>query len=128
MERYHQQWGLEPGIHEIRTLLQNLEDFGERMDRFNSNGVKAVGFLKKHPAVEKVFHGSLTYQERASPEWLLGYGSVVSFTLISGNLESLRLFYDQLPAPLLKAPTLGSNQTLVCPYACLLYTSPSPRD
>ena len=24
MERYHQQWGLEPGIHEIRTLLQNL--------------------------------------------------------------------------------------------------------
>ena len=68
MERYHQQWGLEPGIHEIRTLLQNLEDFGERMERFNSNGVKAVGFLKKHPAVEKVFHGSLTYRKRTSPE------------------------------------------------------------
>mgnify|MGYP003314723043 FL=1 len=47
----------------------------------------------------------------------MGYGSVISFTLISGNLESLRLFYDQLPAPLLKAPTLGSNPTLVCPYA-----------
>ena len=126
MERYHQQWGLEPGIHEIRTLLQNLEDFGERMERFNSNGVKAVDFLQKHPAVEKVFHGSLTYQERTSPEWLLGYGSVISFTLISGNLESLRLFYDQLPAPLLKAPTLGSNQTLVCPYALLAHYHEPP--
>ena len=126
MERYHQQWGLEPGIHEIRTLLQNLEDFGERMERFNSNGVKAVDFLQKHPAVEKVFHGSLTYQERTSPEWLMGYGSVVSFTLISGNLESLRLFYDQLPAPLLKAPTLGSNQTLVCPYALLAHYHEPP--
>ena len=96
------------------------------MERFNSNGVKAVDFLQKHPAVEKVFLGSLTYQERTSPEWLMSYGSVVSFTLISGNLKSLRLFYDHLPAPLLKAPTLGSNQTLVCPYALLAHYHESP--
>ena len=88
--------------------------------------MKAFDFLQKHPAVEKVFHGSLTSQERTSPEWLVGYGSVISFTLISGGLESLRLFYDQLPAPLLKAPTLGSNQTLVYPYALLAHYHESP--
>ena len=58
------------------------------MERFNSNGVKAVDFLQKHSAVEKVFHGSLTYRERTSPEWLLGYESVFSFTLIPGDLKA----------------------------------------
>ena len=55
-----------------------------------------------------------------------GLWECYQFTLISGGLESLRSFYDQLPAPLLKAPTLGSNQTLVCPYALLAHYHEPP--
>ena len=88
---------------------------------FNLNGNKVAEFLKNHPEVEKVYHGSLAQKKERSPKWLSGFGSVVSFTLRSADLESLRRFYDYLPSPLLKAPTLGSNQPLVCPYALLAH-------
>ncbi len=125
-EHHHDQWGLDPWEPEIQILQQNLENFEERMLRFNLNGDKVAKFLKNHPEVEKVYHGSLVQKKDLSPKWLSGFGSVVSFTLRSGDLESLRQFYDHLPAPLLKAPSLGSNQTLVCPYALLAhYHEPS---
>ena len=96
------------------------------MERFNRNGESVARFLQNHPAVEKVFHGSQAEQEYASRGWLSDYGSVVSFVLRNGDLEGLRSFYDHLPGPLLKAPTLGSNHTLVCPYALLAHYHEPP--
>ena len=124
--RLQRQWGLNLLEWEKQTLAENLEDFEKRMERFNRNGEKLAWFLKQHPSIARVYHGSLDEEAKASKSWLSGYGSIVCFELKSDNLDSLCLFYDHLPHPLLKAPSLGSNRTLVCPYPLLAHYHESP--
>ena len=124
--RLQRQWGLNLLESEKETLAENLEDFEKRMERFNRNGEKLARFLKQHPSIARVYHGSLDEEAKASKSWLSGYGSIVCFELKSDNLDSLCLFYDHLPPPVLKAPSLGSNRTLVCPYPLLAHYHESP--
>ena len=46
---------------------------------------------------------------------------MVSFILKNNTEANLRKFYDGKFSCILKAPTLGSNQTLVCPYTMLTH-------
>jgi cystathionine gamma-synthase len=52
-------------------------------------------------------------------------GSVVSFTLKNKTLDSMQRFYDSPMPGIKKAPSLGSNITLMCPYTMLTYYSRS---
>ena len=98
---------------EIETLSLQVQDFEERMEYFEKNVSEVASFLSNSPKV-----GKLYFQEKAD-DFCKGTGSMISFTLKENHLESLRRFYDALN--IIKAPTLGSNETLICPYTLLTY-------
>ena len=45
----------------------------------------------------------------------------MSFTLTRPGMAGLRQFYDAPLQHILKAPSLGSNQTILCPYTLLAH-------
>jgi cystathionine gamma-synthase len=86
------------------------------MPRFNRNGQALADMLRAHPAVDQVYFGTETL-----PEWLTGLGSVVSCTLKDPGQAALARVFDADMPGVIKAPSLGSNQTLFCPYVFLTY-------
>jgi cystathionine beta-lyase/cystathionine gamma-synthase len=73
--------------------------------------------------VAHVYHASLPSHSSFSTakKLLSGIGGVVSFTLKDESEEGLQNFHDKDFSAILKAPTLGSNQTLICPYPMLTH-------
>ena len=73
--------------------------------------------------MERVFFNSLpSHRSFATARRLLsGPGSVISFTLKNGSWEKLRAFYDSELRGIVKAPSLGSDVTLLCPYTLLTH-------
>ena len=108
---------------EALALERNLASFPQRMHRFNENAEKVAGFLAGRREVEQVFFNSLpSHRSFATARRLLrGPGSVISFTLKNGSWEKLRAFYDSELAGIVKAPSLGSDVTLLCPYTLLTH-------
>jgi cystathionine beta-lyase/cystathionine gamma-synthase len=101
---------------EVPPLLSGLRTFSERMPRFNRNGRALADLLRSHPAVGAVYFGDKTL-----PEWLTGLGSVVSCELKDRSQEALARFFNAEMPGVMKAPSLGSDQTLLCPYVFLTY-------
>ncbi|MDP6466053.1 MAG: PLP-dependent transferase, partial [SAR324 cluster bacterium] len=64
--RLQRHWGLNLLKSEKETLAGNLEDFEKRMERFNRNGEKLARFLKQHPSIARVYHGSLDEEAKVS--------------------------------------------------------------
>jgi cystathionine beta-lyase/cystathionine gamma-synthase len=108
---------------EAATLEKNLASFPDRMCRFNANAGKVASFLAGHPVVARVFFNALpTHRSYATARHLLrGPGSVISFTLVRNTWEGLRAFYDSRLRGIVKAPSLGSDVTLLCPYTLLTH-------
>jgi cystathionine beta-lyase/cystathionine gamma-synthase len=108
---------------EAVVLERNLGTFQERMVRFNSNAVKIAAFLAGHRAVGRVYFNALPgHRSYAVARRLLrGSGSVISFVLAQNTWEGLRSFYDSRLDGIVKAPSLGSDVTLLCPYALLTH-------
>lgn len=101
---------------EFPPLLEGLHTYPERLKRFNRNGEALAECLRSHPAVETVY-----FANQGVPDWLKGVGSVVSCELKEPSLEKLASFFDADLPGVVKAPSLGSNQTLFCPYVFLAY-------
>ncbi|MBF0280697.1 MAG: PLP-dependent transferase [SAR324 cluster bacterium] len=120
---YQSQWGVELSSLESSILWQRLEDFEVRMERFQNNALQVAEFLQRHPGIEKLyFHNFPSHRSyEVSQRILTGSGSVMSFTLKRPGMEGLRKFYDAPLQHILKAPSLGSNQTIVCPYTLLAH-------
>ncbi|MGO9308567.1 MAG: PLP-dependent transferase [Spirochaetia bacterium] len=108
---------------EAAVLEKNLESFPERMARFNDNAARVAAVLTDHPGVARVFFNGLpTHRSYATARRLLrGPGSVISFTLARDSWEGLRSFYDSRLDGIVKAPSLGSDVTLLCPYTLLTH-------
>ena len=94
------------------------------MERFNTNGTAIAKFLSKHSAVAHVYHASLPSH---SSFFLLqkNYFRVLEelsvLPLKDESEKGLQNFHDKDFSAILKAPTLGSNQTLICPYPMLTH-------
>ncbi|MDF3130924.1 PLP-dependent transferase [Kiritimatiellaeota bacterium B1221] len=101
---------------DVCALAEGIQTYPERLERFNRNGETLAKMLEEHPAVEKVYYGN-----QGRPEWLKGLASVVSCDLKSATLEKLGIFFDAELPGVIKAPSLGSDQTLFCPYVLLAY-------
>jgi cystathionine gamma-synthase len=86
------------------------------MPRFNANGAALAEMLRAHPAV-----GAVHYGNQGRPDWLRGLGSVVSCELRDPNLDKVAALFDTPMPGVLKAPSLGSDRTLFCPYVLLAY-------
>jgi cystathionine gamma-lyase / homocysteine desulfhydrase len=108
---------------EALALERNLASFTQRMSQFNENARKVAEFLAGHRGVERVFFNSLpSHRSFATARRLLrGPGSVISFTLVKATWERLRAFYDSELRGIVKAPSLGSDVTLLCPYTLLTH-------
>jgi cystathionine beta-lyase/cystathionine gamma-synthase len=108
---------------EAGTLERNLGSLSERMCRFNENALRVASFLAGHPGVQRVFFNGLqSHRSHLTAGRLLrGPGSVISFVLTCNTLEGLRSFYDSPLSGIIKAPSLGSDRTLLCPYTLLTH-------
>lgn len=121
--QHQQHWGNTMSPLESEVLWERLQDLEERMHRFQANADRVAAFLEAHPAVERVYYSGLPSHRchDVARRILRGCGSVVSFVLSRPGLEGLRAFYDAPLAPIVKAPSLGSNRTMVCPYTLLAH-------
>jgi cystathionine beta-lyase/cystathionine gamma-synthase len=105
------------------VLEKNLDSLRERMGRFNENAGRVAAFLAGHRGVGRVFFNGLpSHRSYATARRILrGPGSVISFTLVRDTREGLRAFYDSRLLGIVKAPSLGSDVTLLCPYTLLTH-------
>ncbi|MDE0793013.1 MAG: PLP-dependent transferase [SAR324 cluster bacterium] len=130
LKKFQQNWGLGISPLEAEVLRKRMHDFEERMQRFNKNSLAIAHFLEAHSAVDRVYYAcsSSDVSSSPAPKLLSGNGGVVSFVLKNNTEDNLRRFYDGEFISILKAPTLGSNQTLVCPYPLLTHYHDSDED
>lgn len=130
LKKFQENWGLEISELETEVLWGRMQDFEERMQRFNQNSLAVANFLEEHSAVARVYYASSPIDASctSASKLLSGNGGVVSFVLQNNTEENLRNFYDGNFYCILKAPTLGSNQTLVCPYPLLTHYHDSDEE
>jgi len=130
LKKFQQNWGLGISPLEAEVLRKRMHDFEERMQRFNKNSLAIAHFLEAHSEVDRVYYACSPSDVSSSPapKLLSGNGGVVSFVLKNNTEDNLRRFYDGEFISILKAPTLGSNQTLVCPYPLLTHYHDSDED
>ena len=115
---------------EVLALADCIKDFPERMERFNANGIRVAQFLEAHPKVRSVSFNQLPSHSshQLAKKLLKGSGSLISFVLQNDSLDGIRRFYDADLRPLHKAPGLGSNTSMLCPYAMLAHYQASDRE
>jgi cystathionine gamma-synthase len=89
------------------------------METVNANGQAVAAWLANHPAVEEVWHPSLTHKKNYDAVMRKGggYGGLLSFVL--KNQKKTPKVYDALR--LSKGPSFGTPFTLVCPYTLLAH-------
>lgn len=106
-------------ISDAEVLLSNLKGYAKRMKAVNARGLELAAWLAKHPAVEQVWHPSITFRENydAVKRGNGGYGGLLSFVLKSQ--KKTPKVYDALR--LSKGPSFGTPFTLVCPYTMLAH-------
>ena len=108
---------------EAAVLEGNLATLPERMRRFNANAARVASMIAAHPGAGRLwFNGHPSHRSYATARRVLkGTGSVISFTLARDTREGLEAFYDSALAGIRKAPSLGSDATLLCPYTLLTH-------
>lgn len=106
-------------LADSQVMLANMKGYSARMEQPNANALALVGLLKDHPAVDQVWHPSIT--KAANYEKVRaqggGYGGLFSFTL--RNARRTSKFFDALM--LSKGPSFGTPFTLVSPYVMLAH-------
>ena len=121
LDNFQRCWGMRISPLESAALWECMQDFQERIQRFNTNCSVIAEFLSAHLAVDFVYHPSLNSHSSydTAKKLLSGNGGVVSFTLKDESENALKKFYDREFSSMIKAPSIGSNQTLICPYTLL---------
>lgn len=106
-------------IGDAEVLLSNLKDYRKRMQTVNESATALAEWLASHPAVETVWHPSLTAREHydAARRAKGGYGGLLSFTLKAP--KKTPKVYDALRIS--KGPSFGTPFTLACPYTLLAH-------
>ncbi len=130
LKNFQENWGLEISPLEAEVLWNRMQDFEERMKRFNENSLAVANYMEEHSEGARVYYAFSPSDVSctSAPKLLSGNGGVVSFVLKNDSEENLRRFYDGEFSSILKAPTLGSNQTLVCPYPLLTHYHASDEE
>ncbi|CEP20802.1 STR2 [Cyberlindnera jadinii] len=101
-------------------LERNSRDFESRSHKVNVNSEAVVDLFQKCPIITQVFYPKVNdsrkyYEDIKTPNG--GYGGLIS--IVFQKQEQAVAFFDSLE--LSKGPSLGTNFTLVCPYAILAH-------
>lgn len=115
---------------EAKVLYNNLHNFESRMERINRNASAVARFLSECTNVGKVYYPGLRYHpdhDIAKQYMPNGYSGLISFLLKNSNKANATAFYDSLADPIVKGPSLGAEQTLLCPYTLLAHYHDPPE-
>ena len=107
-------------------LIRGIKTLGVRMDRHVENAQRAAGYLKKHPAVKKVYYPGLSDDPgyEINQKQAKNGGVMISFELYENyNVET---FFSSLKLIAL-AESLGGVESLVCHPASMTHAS-IPRE
>lgn len=104
---------------DMEVLVENARGLGERVSECNSNGLAIAEFLQEHKAVARVWYPAFldreNYESMRRPG--AGFGGLMSFTLkdpgrVAEVYRAMRFS---------KGPSLGTDYSLLCPYAMLAH-------
>lgn len=101
-------------------LERNSRDFDSRSHMVNENSEAVVELLLEDPIILDVFYPSVVPSKKYYDEIKLpkaGYGGLISFMF--KKPENAIKFYDAVDMH--KGPSLGTNFSLMCPYALLAH-------
>ncbi len=111
-------------VAEAEVLCSNLANFESRMRTINHNALVVAEFLSENSKIGKVYYPGLRdHPDRDLAKRYLpkGCSGLISFVLKNSNWTNAATFYDNLPPPIIKGPSLGAEQTLLCPYTLLAH-------
>jgi cystathionine gamma-synthase len=118
LETLHEPEAFHPA--DLVQLAIDSEDCTARVRQSNRTALRVCEFLQCHPAVEQVFHPSIT--DRAMYDRFRnkdgGYGGLFSFVLMDAAKHT-EAFYDALEIS--KGPNLGTSFSLCCPFILLAH-------
>lgn len=116
-------------IQDMEVFNRNLDGFEKRVAKYNENAMRLAEYLEKHPKVKKVYYPGLSSHpdHEIARRYLKGFGSLLSFILAGDTETNTRQFYDHIGTPIIKAPSLGSEQTLLCLYVVLTHYFDPPE-
>jgi len=126
--RYYRRLNLSMDPTDVAVLNHHLDSFEERMEAMNHNALQLARFLEAHPKIKRVYYPGLSSHPdfAVAQQYFKGFGSLISFTLKGEPEKATRQFYDNVSAPVQKAPSLGSAQSLLCLYVILAHYNDPP--
>lgn len=103
-------------------LERNSRDFQERSKVMNHNAEEVLKLFQDCPLISKIYYPSVTSPESKKNYDLVkrdngGYGALISI-IFKDEIDAI-CFFNTINIS--KGPSLGTNFTLVCPYAILAH-------
>ncbi len=104
-------------------VLRGIETLGVRMRQHEENAIAVAGYLKKHPAVKRVFYPGLDSHpgHEIARRQMKGFGGMVSFE-IKGGVQAANSFLRGTKIFAL-AESLGGAASLVCQPSTMTHAS-----
>jgi len=123
IEDFNKLININMNYNDIRVLTRNIKKFERRMQIINENGYRIANFLRNHKAIKTVYYPALENNPNhiLMKKYLKGGSGLLSFILNESTMENAEKFYDNLPLPILKGPSLGSEKTLLSPYVIMAH-------
>ena len=109
-------------------LIRSLKTLHLRVARQNANAAAIARHLEGHPAIERVFHPSLTDHPNhdVAARQMAGFGGVLSFS-VNGGFDAVRHFLPHLRLAH-RAANLGAVETVVGPPATTSHVELGPTE
>lgn len=120
--------GAVPGPFDCFLVLRGIKTLHLRMQRHSENGRKVAEFLRKHPAVDKVFWcGFEDHPNYAiAKKQMKDFGGMMSFTLKNDNIDEAKRVLSSTQVFAL-AESLGGVESLINHPASMTHAS-IPRE
>lgn len=113
---------------ECYRVIQELKTLELRWSRVSSSALKVANYLKNHPAIKQVYYAGLPSHpghKIAKKQMRSGYGSALSFDLITTNQEVIAKFVKTLQDSelIVFAESLSSPETIIAHPATMSHRS-----
>ncbi|PXA03778.1 hypothetical protein DDZ13_10855 [Coraliomargarita sinensis] len=104
-----------PYKRDLSRLAYEMSRAPEIIARMNENAARLCGFLRKHPAIKKVFAAGSEEPMNAATKTDVPGGVVITVEFV-GDMAK---FYDAVN--IMKGPSFGTRYTLLCPFMYLAH-------
>ncbi|ESQ41506.1 hypothetical protein EUTSA_v10015332mg [Eutrema salsugineum] len=103
-------------------LIRGIKTMHLRLKQQNSTALRMAHVLEAHPKVSRVYYPGLPShpEHHIAKRQMTGFGGVVSFEIITGDLEITIKFVDSLKIPYI-APSFGGCESIVDQPAIMSY-------